>query len=226
MVKRALLIAFLTLAAIPLTIAETPMDAGSVAVPAGTMLHCRTQQTLTTKINTRGDKFTLTVSEPVTVDGRVAIPVDSVLSGRVAMVERPGRVTGVGRMRLTVEQITLPDGRTFPLSANLMTAYGVNDVKVVGSEGTVKGPSSRGKDMAAIGAGGAGGTLVGLIFGHPGIGAAVGFTTMTLDRMRRRGKDLTIPIGTQLNYELSRELAISNDPTRTTATVQVPPARE
>ena len=39
-------------------------------------------------------------------------------------MERPGRIKGVGQMRLTVEQITLPDGRSFPLGATLMTAYG------------------------------------------------------------------------------------------------------
>jgi hypothetical protein len=27
--------------------------------------------------------------------------------------------------------------------------------------------------------------------------------------MRRRGKDLTIPIGTELNYQLTRDLAIA-----------------
>jgi hypothetical protein len=39
--------------------------------------------------------------------------------------------------------------------------------------------------------------------------------------MRRRGKELTIPIGTQLNYQLTRELAINRDAPRTTASNQV-----
>jgi hypothetical protein len=44
--------------------------------------------------------------------------------------------------------------------------------------------------------------------------------------MRRRGKELTIPIGTQLNYQLTRELAIGRDVPRTTASNEVPTARE
>jgi hypothetical protein len=37
------------------------------------------------------------------------------------------------------------------------------------------------------------------------------------DRLRRRGKDLTLPSGTQLNYQLTRDLVVAHDPTRETA---------
>ncbi len=163
----------------------------------------------------------MSVAEPVTINGRVAIPVGATLAGRITRMERPGRIKGVGQMRLTVEQITLPDGRSFPLGATLMTAYGADNVKVVGSEGLVKGPSSRVPDFEEIGAGTAGGTLLGLIFAHPIIGATVGLTATTVDRMRRRGKDLTIPVGTQLNYQLTRELAITRNASRASAANQV-----
>ena len=127
----------------------------------------------------------MSVAEPVSINGHVAIPVGSTLAGRITRMERPGRIKGVGQMRLTLEQITLPDGRSFPLGATLMTAYGADNVKVVGSEGLVKGPSSRVPDFEEIGAGTAGGTLLGLLFAHPIIGATVGLTATTVDRMRR-----------------------------------------
>ena len=60
-----------------------------------------------------------------------------------------------------------------------------------------------------------------MIFAHPFIGATVGLTATTVDRMRRRGKDLTIPIGTQLNYQLTRELAITHAAPRVSAANQV-----
>ena len=123
-------------------------------------------------------------------------------------MERPGRIKGVGQMRLTLEHITLPDGRSYPLGATLMTAYGADNIKVVEGEGLIKGPSSRVPNLEEIGGGTAGGTLLGFIFGHPLIGATVGLTAATVDRVRRGGKDLTIPIGTQLNFQLTRELAI------------------
>jgi type IV secretion system protein VirB10 len=226
MVKRALLAVLLATAGISFAYAETPEETEPLSVPAGTMLHCRTTKTLTTKLNSQGDAFTINVAEPVSVNGRVVVPVGSTLAGRITLMARPGRIKGVGQMRLTVEQITLPDGRSFPLAATLMTAYGVANVKVVGSEGLVKGPNSHAPDFEEIGAGTAGGAVLGLIFAHPVIGATVGFTATTVDRMRRRGKDLTIPVGTQLNYQLTRELAIGDNASRATAANQVHSAGE
>ena len=223
MVKRALLALCLAGMGISVALAATPADSENFSVPAGTMLHCRTKQTLTTRLNANGDAFTMTLAEPVSLNGHVAIPAGSIISGRITWLERPGRIHGVGQMRLTVDRITLPDGGTYPLTATLMTAYGVDHVKVVGSEGVVKGPSSRVPDFEEIGAGGAGGTLLGLIFAHPVIGATVGLTATTVDRLRRRGKDLTIPIGTQLNFQLTRDLDINENGSRVSASVQTPP---
>ena len=217
MVKRALLAVLIATAGISLAPAETLPPIDSLSIPAGTMLHCRTLQTLTTKLNSQGDAFTISVTEPVSINGHVAIPVASTLAGHLARMDRPGRIKGVGQMRLAVEQITLPDGRSFPIGATLMAAYGVDKVKVVGSEGLVKGPSSRVPDFQEIAAGTAGGTLIGLMFSHPFVGMTVGLTVTTVDRMRRRGKDLTIPAGTELNYQLTRELSIARDTTRASA---------
>jgi hypothetical protein len=220
MVKRALLAVFVAVAGISFAHAENRVQTEAMAVPAGTILHCRTTQTLTTKLNSQGDAFTTTLAEPVTIHGIVAIPAGSTLAGHITRMERPGRVKGVGQMRLTVEELTLPDGRGFPLAATLMTAYGVDNVKVVGSEGLIKGPSSRFPDFVEISAGTAGGTLLGLIFAHPVIGATLGLTATTADRLRRRGKDLTLPAGTELKYQLTRELSIAGNAPRTTAAYQ------
>ncbi len=211
MVKRALLAMALAFAGISFAHAEDLARPEALSVPAGTMIHCRTNQTLTTKINVQGDAFTLSVREPVAVDGSVVIPVGATLAGHITLMERPGRIKGVGQMRLAVEQITFPDGHSLPLGATLMTAYGVDHVKVVGNEGLVKGPSSRFADFEEIGGGTAGGILVGLIFAHPVVGATLGLTVTTVDRLRRRGKDLTIPAGTELNYQLTRELPVTSD---------------
>jgi hypothetical protein len=216
-----LLAVFLATASIPLAFAESPATGDPLTVPAGTLVHSRITQTLTTKLNYQGDAFSASVSEPVTLNNREVIPVGATLQGRIAQMSRPGRIKGVGQMRLNVEQITFPDGRSFPVTAVLMTAYGAEHVKVVGNEGVIKGPSSRVADEEEIGAGTAGGTLLGLIFGHPIIGAAFGATATTVDRLRRRGKDLTIPAGTQLNYQLTRALEIPRSAPQTRAANQL-----
>jgi len=200
MVKRALFVAAVFTLGVAAATAQT--------IPSGTTFHCRLTQTLSTRVNYPGDSFSAAVSEPVTLNGRTVIPVGASLNGRVAGVRRPGRVKGVGEMRLLVDTLVLQDGRSFPVGAVLESAYDDEHTKVVGQEGTVKGPSSRRKTIGETAGMAAGGGLIGLIFAHPVLGLAVGGTTGFVDRMRRRGDDLTLVQGTQLNYQLTRDLAI------------------
>jgi hypothetical protein len=203
MVKRALFAILLFLAAAPL------WAAGPEAVPSGSTIHCRLTQTLNTKLNFRGDPFTATVTEPFVANGQQVIPYGSTVEGRLADVQRPGRVKGVGWMRLTVAQVKLPDGRSFSLNAVLVNAYGPKNVQVKGNEDRVDGPSAKVKTALVVGGLAGGGALVGLIFGNPLAGMAVGGTVGLVDRMVKRGPDLTLPAGTLLDYQLTRELVIN-----------------
>lgn len=215
MVKRAFWVACGIALSVSLARAET------ISIPAGTTVNCRLLQTLSTKLNYQGDLFTATVSEPVEIDGRQVIPIGAILEGRILRMRRPGRIKGVGEMRLSAEKITFPNGRSFLMSAVLLSAYGAEGARVVGDEGKVKGPNSRKADMKEIGGGMAVGGAVGTIFGGgfhgTVVGATVGGVVGLADRLRRRGRDLTLPSGTQLNYQLTRNLIVQHDPTRETA---------
>jgi len=218
MVKRALLCLLLA--------ALTPslLQAETYSVAAGTTIHCRLTQTLSTKLNFQNDPFTATITEPLMLAGKPIIPVGSTLEGRIAWLVRPGRIRGTGEMRLDAEKVTFPDGRSFTLNAILVNAYGAEGVKVVGDEGSLKGPTSRMKDIQEIGLGMGGGGFLGTIFGgfHGAvIGGAIGGAGALADTLRKRGKDLTLPTGTQLNYQLTRELVVSADAPRQTASSQV-----
>jgi hypothetical protein len=90
----------------------------------------------------------------------------------------------------------------------------------VGDEGSLKGSTSRVKDLEEIGLGMGGGGFLGTVFGgfHGAvIGGAIGGAGALVDTLRRRGNDLTLPTGTQLNYQLTRELIVSADAPRQTA---------
>lgn len=180
----------------------------AVTIPAGTTLHCRLNDTLSTRVNYPGDAFRATVTEPLAVAGQTVVPAGSTLEGRVAELQRPGRVYGVGEMRLTAERIILPDGQVIHLNAVLSRTGGVQHVKVEGSEGLVKGPSSKGSTIGEVGGLAVGGSIVGLLFAHPLVGLTVGGTAGFVDRMRRRGKDLSLPQGTQLDYQLTHDLDV------------------
>lgn len=214
MVKRALLCVVLAAFCASLLQAET------FNVAPGTTIHCRLTQTLSTKLNFQNDPFTATVTEPLMIGGKQIIPVGSTVEGHIAWLIRPGRIRGVGEMRLDAEKVTFPDGRSLTLNAILVNAYGAEGVKVVGDEGSLKGSTSRVKDLEEIGLGMGGGGFLGTVFGgfHGAvIGGAIGGAGALVDTLRRRGKDLTLPMGTQLNYQLTRELIVSADAPRQTA---------
>jgi type IV secretion system protein VirB10 len=202
MVKGALLAASLAVLSGSLARAENYL------IPAGTTLHCRLTQTLDTRLNHPDDPLTATVAEPLIIDGHDVVPAGTKLEGRISRLQRPGRIRGVGEMRLSANKIILPDGHSFPLNAILVSTYEAEGAKVVGGEGTVKGPSSRLKTLEEIGGGAAAGGVIGLLFHHSVLGMAIGSTAGFVDRVRRRGQDLTLPRGTQLNYQLTRELVI------------------
>jgi len=214
MVKRAFWVTLTILLSVPLAWAE------SIAIPAGTVVNCRLLQTLSTKLNYQGDPFTATVTEAVVINGRQVIPVGAIVEGHILRMRRPGRIKGVGEMRLSAEKITFTDGRTMDVSAVLLNAYGAEGAQVVDEEGKIKGPNSRRADLKEIGGGMAAGGVVGTIFGGlhgTVVGATVGGVVGLADRLRRRGEDLTLPSGTQLNYQLTRELVVQHDATRESA---------
>jgi len=178
-------------------------------VAAGTVVHCRLNQTISMKLNYQGDPLLATVSEFVTIDGRDAIPVGATLEGRIVHLQRLGRVQGAGETLLRIERLTLPYGRTFPFSDVLATADGTPGVEVSDEEGPVKGPRSRLEDLqeAGLGTGGWGfpATLMGGFHGTV-IGGAISVAAGFVDSLHWRGKDLTLPTGTALDYHLPRPL--------------------
>lgn len=214
MVKRALL--FLVLATVGVVGARAEVR----TVPAGSMIYCRLNETLSTGLNFQGDTFTATVSEPLVLSGDLVIPSGARIEGRIVYLSRPGRIRGVGGMRLSAEKVVFPDGRASTLSAVLINVLGTESVKVADEEGILKGPNSRKADLQEVGATAAAGGVIGAIFGGVHgtfVGATVGGVAGFVDRLRRRGKDLTIPSGTQLQYQLTRELVIYRQAPRETA---------
>jgi len=209
MVKRFLLP--VSLLVLGVSFCLLPARAEKIAIPAGSVLHCRLTQTITTQLNVEGDPFTANVSEPVTIDGHVVIPVGAKIEGRIAQVQRPGHFKGVGEMRLAAEKVVMPDGATFPISAILSAVYGAEGAAVKGDEGGVRGPNARVRNLEEIGAGMGGGGVVGTLFGGltgTVVGGAIGGVAGYVDTVRKRGPDLALPAGTQLNYQLTRELEI------------------
>ena len=194
MAKRAVLVISLILLGAWTGIAAT------LAVPSGTIFNCRLSQTLSTASNTQGQLFAATLIEPLIANGSQIVPAGATIRGRIASLSRPGRIKGVGKMLLVPETLALPNGQTFPINAVLLHAYGAPGARIANPEGVLRGRDGKLRDLKEVGVGIGGGSLLGTM-----IGGAAGL----VDSFRRRGPDLTLPRGTQLKFELSRQLVVT-----------------
>jgi hypothetical protein len=185
-----------------------PLNLAAASIPAGQILHCRLAATLSTGVDSAGDPFTATVSEPLLQDGRQLIPAGAILQGRIASLVRPGHLKGVGQMVLQAESLRLPNGETLRVSATLVSEHGAAGVRVVNDQGRLKGPSSRLHTLALIGGGTAAGGLLGALFHVTPWGMAVGGAAGLIDQARHRGRNLNLPAGTALDFQLSQPLTL------------------
>lgn len=203
MVQRGSLLALLLV-----SVSTLPPCAPAAEVPAGQVLHCGLSATLSTGLDKPGDPFSATVSEPLFENGQQVIPAGSILQGRIAELDRPGHLRGVGQMLLSVDSLRLPNGGTIPVSATLVGEHGAQGVKVVDEEGRLHGPNSRLRSLAVIGGGTAAGGLLGALFHATPWGMALGGAAGLIEQARHRGQDLNLPGGTALDFQLTRNLAL------------------
>jgi hypothetical protein len=196
--------AFLAMAVFPaLMVGEEE----TLTIPAGSTLHVRLDTTLSTRTNQTGDPFAGRVVEPIIYEGVEVVPAGSTVEGRVAMIKQPGKVKGVGEMRLVPETIITPDEVRYQISAGLEEAEGAGGAKVKDEEGTIKGPASKKGDVIGAGVGaGAGAAIGGIAAGGDGAlyGAGIGAGAMLIRSLFKRGKDIILPMGTELTFVVNR----------------------
>jgi len=186
--------------------------AATLTVSPGTVLNCRLSQTLSTALNSQGQLFAATLVEPLVVNGNQIVPAGATIRGRIASLNRPGRIKGVGKMLLAPETLAFPNGQTFTINAVLLHAYGAPGARIANAEGVVRGPDARLRDLKEVGVGIGGGGLLGTMIGglHGAfVGGVIGGAAGLVDSLRRRGPDLTLPRGTELKFQLSRQLVVT-----------------
>jgi hypothetical protein len=166
------------------TAGKTDNDAGVVTyvrsrpgeIPEGALVKVRLREDLSTLTTKPGTKFTADLSEPMMRDGRVIVPVGSLLEGRVAWVRGGKRIGGPAAIHLEPRSVTLPDGTQYVLRAQAIDTDRWDAMKVDG-EGTILRRDHSKKTAAAIGLSAGGGMAAGAMMGGlPGalIGAGVG----------------------------------------------------
>jgi hypothetical protein len=181
-----------------------------VAIVKGTRISLQLNHYLSTKLNSQGDDFSATVTEPIRQEEHLVLPKGSIVSGSISRIIRPGRFRGKAVMNLLFQSITLPGGEPIPIVASL-TRVDPEGNAGAGSEGEVLGERSLGKDAGRVAKPGLASTGIGALIGGAkgaaigaGVGAAVGLATV----FATRGKDLEMRRGSTLEITLDRDLHI------------------
>lgn len=177
-------------------------------IPSGTRVTAVLNTDLDTKTAQVGDRFTMDVTAPSEYNG-------AVIEGRVASVQRSGRVTGRASLGLDFDTIRLRNGSTYRF-AGLVDAVAATDNSNVGitNEGQVRGGDSqtnRTVTRTAIGA--ALGALIGAIAGGgegAAIGAGVGAGAGAGSVILQGREDLSLKSGTQITVTSSAPRGVAN----------------
>jgi hypothetical protein len=166
-----------------------------IVVPAGTELVVTVDQALSSKDSRTGQTFLATVAQPVSVDGKTAIPKGSRVTGTVITAKTRGKIKGEGQLALALRSIEIR-GETYAIHTGTL-------------DSTVKGKGKR--TAATTGGGAAGGALIGGLAGGgkgAGIGALVGAAGGFVGGALTGNKQIEIPAESALTFTLSESLRL------------------
>jgi peptidoglycan hydrolase-like protein with peptidoglycan-binding domain len=186
---------------------------GGWTLPPDTIISVQMDQTLSSKTSRVGDRFTATVTVPVDVNGREAIPTGTVIEGRVTQVTPAKRMSKAGMIAIDFDSIILADGRRLALVGNL-TSDDPDTRRRIDDENSVKGPNSDRKAIFVGGAGTIGAVLGGIAGGGKGAiiggvaGAGVGIAGVLLSK----GEEAEVRAGTPFGVQLRQSLSMRDDP--------------
>lgn len=152
---------------------------------------------ITSKTAQVGDYVRAHLVQDVLVDGRVALPQGTVVSGQVAsVVSGSNKIGGTPMLGLSFEQIELAGGRTLPIRGEI----------------TETGRSDTARDTAKIAGGAAAGAIIGNQIGHGKgnkviggiLGGAIGAVAA-----KKTGTEVELAAGTPLAISLGSALEVT-----------------
>src|SRR5262249_26252103 len=175
---------------------NAPVASPPLTMRPGTILAVRLNQPLSSDHNQVGDLFSATLDQPVTVLGIVVAHRGQTVAGHVVETKNAGRIHGVSRLAITLTDLTLVDGQTVAIQSQLLVR---------------KGPTSKGRDAAAIaGTAGVGAAIGAAADGGTGaaIGAAAGAAAGTIGVLLTRGGPTIIAPETPLTFQVTNPVKI------------------
>jgi hypothetical protein len=186
-------------ASAPKPVASQPKPAPKpvvLTVPAGTVLAMSATTPLSSKTAKLGDPVAAQVTDAVTVDGKVAIPAGSTVSGQVTkIVSGSDKIGGKPIIIVSFDRLDLPNGKSLTVSGDV----------------TQQGKSDTAGDTAKIVGGAAAGAIIGsqVKSGDKGkvIGGQLGAAAGTI-AAKETGTEARIKEGAPLSMTLAADVSV------------------
>ncbi len=211
-----------------------PAKGTQIEVPTGTHIPLVLHNGISTRSARPGDPVYFETLFPVMVDGKVAIPAGSYISGEVTEAKRPGRVKGRGELAIKLTTMILPNSYMVNLNASPSNA-GTGGGETVNNEGKVVGDTDKASDVGTVVKSTAAGAGIGAIAGRSGegagIGAGIGAAAGLAAVLLSRGPEAELPRGSTVEAVIDRPILLDADKVQFTSpgqasTLPGPPNRE
>jgi len=166
-------------------------------LPEGTVLETRLAENISTDQNQTGDTFKVILERDLEVNGEVALKKGSVLIGTIEEAIVPGRVKGRAELAFSLTGISFDD-LEYPIRTNTIT---------------MEAESTKGRDVATVGATTAIGAILGGIFGGgkgAAIGGAAGAGAGTGGVLLSRGKNVELEKERLFSFRLEEAVELSS----------------
>src|SRR5258707_2269501 len=177
------------------TAVKKAIEPKPLVIPADTAIAVVLDQTISSKTNKSGDKFTATIESPIEVEGKVAIPKGARAEGVVNEAKAAGRFKGGAALSLTLTSVTV-NGRD-------------HEIQTSGATMSSKGKGKRTAVM--VGGGAAGGAAIGAVAGGgkgAAIGALIGAAAGTGGAGLTGNRDITLAAEAALGFKLLQPVTI------------------
>jgi len=166
-----------------------------IVLPSGTALRVVLKDGVSTEVSAPGSEFSVSLAEPVVIDGKTVLEKGTTATGRVVDVQKPGRVKGKASLSLVLTSVVL-GGKTIPVETNTYVGVAESDRKR--DAGIIGGAAGVGAAIGAIADGGKGAAT----------GAAIGGAAGTATVLATPGDNLHYPPETRINFVLAKPVTL------------------
>ncbi len=170
----------------------------TATINQGTLVTVRIGETLSVQKNLTGDTFFATLDQPLVAGGFVIAEKGARVEGKIVEVDKAGRMSGTARISLELTQVNTSDGQRLHLQTSTYSKDGVD--------------RNRNNDAAKVGGGAILGAVIGAAAGGgkgAGVGAAAGGAAGAGAVLISGGRNITIPVETQLSFRIEKPVVIT-----------------